>query len=131
LQGELDTDGDGIPDWYEVRYTGSATGLVAHVDGDGDGPDHYAEWIANTDPTNGASFFHVSEAGRTPSGDPILQWTSVYTRVYNVGWSNRLDAGLAPLATNLAATPPVNTYTDTTHAVESTGFYGVEVQRAP
>lgn len=44
----VDTDGDGIPDFYELRYGGSATGLVPTADSDGDSLNNLGEYLANT-----------------------------------------------------------------------------------
>jgi hypothetical protein len=125
-----DSDGDGIPDWYEEQYSGSNTGLVAHLDGDGDGPDAYAEWVALTDPTDSNSFFHVS-AVLPVAGGMVLEWGSSSSRVYHIGWQGSLTDPTNPLAADLPATPPLNTYTDTTHGAGSGGFYGLRVGRAP
>ena len=47
-----DTDGDGLPDWWETIYFGSATGAVAGADSDGDGVPNSAEYGARSDPLN-------------------------------------------------------------------------------
>ena len=59
-----DWDGDGIPNWWEARYSrdGGKTGLVAAEDDDHDGMSNYAEFIAYTDPTNNTSRFVIGLA---------------------------------------------------------------------
>jgi Bacterial TSP3 repeat len=47
---ELDTDGDGIPDRWELQYFGSATGGNANADPDGDGRNNLEEFVAGTNP---------------------------------------------------------------------------------
>jgi hypothetical protein len=54
-----DLDGDGLPNYWEQRY-GTTTGLVASVDNDSDGFINADEYVADTDPTNAASFFEIS-----------------------------------------------------------------------
>ena len=45
-----DTDGDGIPDWWETLYFGGPTNAVAHADPDGDGISNLQEYRRNTNP---------------------------------------------------------------------------------
>jgi len=48
----LDSDGDGLPDWWELLYFGSATGAAATVDTDGDGLTNLEEYLAGCHPDN-------------------------------------------------------------------------------
>ena len=107
-----DWDGDGIPNWWEARYSpvGDKMSMLAGDDSDGDGASNYAEFVAYTDPTNRLSRFiveiaHASEADDSPSqpvisnanmlrqtrrlseGDGssfVLRWQSAKGRVYSV-----------------------------------------------
>jgi glucose/arabinose dehydrogenase len=45
-----DADGDGLPDWWETAYFGSATGAPPVADGDGDGATNLDEFRAGSDP---------------------------------------------------------------------------------
>ncbi|MGE4488471.1 MAG: hypothetical protein AB7E95_02880 [Kiritimatiellales bacterium] len=51
-----DDDFDGIPNWWEQQF---GTDIVASVDQDGDGMTGEQEYIADTNPTNAASFFEI------------------------------------------------------------------------
>jgi len=58
---DYDTDQDFLPDWWEDQYSSGPTAMDAQADDDGDGFSNYEEWMADTIPTNGASYFQVLE----------------------------------------------------------------------
>lgn len=47
---QVDTDGDGIPDWWEIFYFGGPTNAVASADPDGDGLTNLEEYYGGTHP---------------------------------------------------------------------------------
>ncbi len=58
----------------------------------------------------------------------VIRWPSISNRVYDVLWSTNLMAGtqaFVPVATNLPATPTVNSYTDTIHSLDLNGNYRI------
>ncbi len=57
--GFTDSDGDGIPDFWELLHSGTATGLTASADNDSDNLDNLEEYRADTDPTNSTSVLAV------------------------------------------------------------------------
>jgi outer membrane protein assembly factor BamB len=73
----LDTDTDGLPDWWESKYFGSATAPRPHEDPDGDGLTNIAEYeIYSSDPTIASVIYYVdvengddSYDGRAPLWD--------------------------------------------------------------
>jgi hypothetical protein len=79
-----DLDGDGIPNYWEQRY-GTTTGLVASADNDSDGFSNYLEYLADTNPTNSASFFEIdallARANQTVTflGSTARQYQIFYT----------------------------------------------------
>lgn len=107
-----DWDGDGIPNWWEARYSpvGDKVSMLADDDSDGDGESNYAEFVAYTDPTNMQSRFIVEIAnapdvcdGGFPSSQRnatmilrsrllsegsgphfVLRWQSAKGRMYSV-----------------------------------------------
>ena len=107
-----DWDGDGIPNWWEARYSpvGDKMSMLASDDSDGDGASNYAEFVAYTDPTNVLSRFVVEIAhaadvcnGGFPSSQRnatmmlrtrllsegsgphfVLRWQSAKGRMYSV-----------------------------------------------
>lgn len=83
LDPTLDVDGDRIPNGWETRYYGSATGAVAYLDTDGDGRDARSEWWTGTHPRDPDSVFRVTDSRTTPTGQH-LTWPAVSGRTYNV-----------------------------------------------
>ncbi|HSR88278.1 MAG TPA: hypothetical protein VLL07_04940, partial [Pontiella sp.] len=125
MRADDDMDGDGLPDYWETQYSVAD----AYADGDGDGFDNIAEFIAGTDPTNGASFFMVANSLAMVNGTNcfVVEWISIPDRYYSVQWSTNLVSGFQTIESHLEH--PQNSYTDTTHAAESAGFYRIEVQK--
>jgi hypothetical protein len=79
-----DLDGDGIPNYWEQQY-GTTTGLTASANNDSDGFTNYQEYLADTNPTNSASFFAidslVAQADQTVTfiGSTARQYQVFYT----------------------------------------------------
>ncbi len=115
----LDTDSDGVPDWWTQQYFGHATGQVgdsslASDDADGDGRSNLQEYLAGTSPTDASSAFRITSIAPNPGGGVIIQWSSVAGKFYDVERDTSLTWSTALALTNgVAATPPTNTYTDT------------------
>jgi hypothetical protein len=126
---DYDSDGDGMPDWWEMLYFTNGLAAQAATDEDADGADNFHEWIAGTIPTNSASYFLVTPVESSPSGGAIIRWPSATNRTYSIEWSTNLAGGFNPLAQDLPATPPENCYTDTVHTSEETLFYAVRAVR--
>lgn len=90
----VDSDGDGISDIWEQANFGSLTNGAAG-DVDTDGSSNLDEFIADTQPTNAASFFGAIPALVQGSGIMTLQVNPSSTgRVYDVYFkTNLMDAG--------------------------------------
>lgn len=52
---DLDADGDGLPDSWEITYFGSITNQAGAFDKDHDGTDNLTEYLDGTNPTNALS----------------------------------------------------------------------------
>ena len=114
-----DWDGDGIPNWWEARFSrsGSKTDLDASTDDDADGMSNYGEFVAYTNPTNDNSKFTIAiapvvaeqptsdirqpkmmAAGRrlsnvAGSANFALKWQSAQGRIYSVYATPNLSEG--------------------------------------
>ncbi len=62
-----DTDGNGLPDWWELKYFGVLTGTDPNADPDHDGASNLFEYLTGTNPTNASSYFHIT---RLTPGSP-------------------------------------------------------------
>jgi hypothetical protein len=75
----VDSDGDGVPDWWTQEYFGHPTGQasdnsLATDDPDGTGFTVLQDYLAGLDPTNSASSFRITSV--VPSGiDLLVTWT--------------------------------------------------------
>jgi hypothetical protein len=67
LPATCDTDGDGVPDWYEIEYLGSLTNNAAY-DGDGDGITLLVEYTGGTHPL----YANTNQAGGVVYADSAL-----------------------------------------------------------
>jgi len=116
-----DTDGDGLDDSWEVLYFHSPN-IIATGTGnaDGDAQTDGEEEIAGTNPTDSNSVFAVSEEGVQTGDGFIIRWSSVAGRLYSVdSRTNLLTDVWGNIATNLPATPPLNTCTVQTDNAET------------
>jgi hypothetical protein len=121
----LDSNGDGLPDYWVAQYFGGFANPTN--DFDHDGLSNLQEYLAGTDPTDPLSlleFVNVDYA----AGGATVTWTSTVGRYYRIVRSANLLTGFAPLVGGLSATPPLNTYVDATATNQAPFFYRVEVE---
>ncbi|MFH0909404.1 MAG: thrombospondin type 3 repeat-containing protein [bacterium] len=121
-----DGDGDGLPDFWEIEHF-SGQGATPGGDPDGDGVSNRQEYLAGTDPNDPESVFEIkthTERGR----GLLLQWRSASNRYYRISRSEDLRSGFLPIATNVWATPPENTYTDTNAPGAGPYYYHIKVE---
>jgi PKD repeat protein len=130
----LDTDSDGVPDWWMQQYFGHPTGQEADLsragdDADGDGKRNGEEYPAGTSPTDASSAFRITSIEPNPGGGFVIQWSSAAGKVYDVQRDTSLTWGTVLTLTNgVAATPPTNTYTDPTATNAPAYFFRVKVK---
>src|SRR5208337_4884309 len=97
LQRMVDTDLNGLPDWWELQYFGHLTGTDPNADPDQDGASNLAEFLAGTNPTNASSVLRLAAApSAVPNRNP-LQWASVAGRSYRILSGTNLASGVGTI----------------------------------
>jgi len=87
-----DTDGDGIPDAWELMYAGNLTTLSASGDADGDGATDLEEYLADTNPLDPTDSLEILTIALSPNqSQATVAWKSKPTRQYQL--QSRSDLG--------------------------------------
>ncbi|HKW28141.1 MAG TPA: hypothetical protein VJT54_02315 [Verrucomicrobiae bacterium] len=90
----VDSDADGIPDWWMMKYFGHLTGQtndlsLAQDDADGDGVSNLQEYLAGTSPIDPTSVFKL--APTVPVNNTVgLTWPAVMGRSYQIQFKTNL-----------------------------------------
>ncbi len=120
-----DTDGDGMPDWWEETFFGNPTGALATSDDDGDGQTNAAEFRAGTSPTNPAEFLRITSV---EGGPPfVVEFSTVLGKTYRVEYSDDLD-GWFPLASGVPGTGGLVQVPDGGASGETKRFYQIKLE---
>ena len=105
-----DSDGDGLPDWWERIHFGNATSAMRAADADGDGHSNGHEFLAGTDPMDAASVLRLRAVWRGTA--LTLQWPSVEHRTYSLWRAEPVSFLFRAVESNIVATPPMNSFTN-------------------
>ncbi len=117
-----DSDGDEIPDWWEQKYFGGPTSVVALDISENDGLTYLDTYIAGVSPFTYDPFV----VGFVPGAvENSLTWNPVQSRLYSVYWTPSLTNAFAWLQD---FTYPDSEFIDTEHAGDPAGFYSLKVQ---
>ena len=102
----------GTPEWWLASFGWTNQFEAASLaDTDRDGAPAWAEYIAGNSPVEGASALRVS-AVPVSGSNTVLRWPSVANRRYAVYRASIASGPFTPIANNLPATPPFNTFAD-------------------
>jgi hypothetical protein len=117
-----------------ASYGLPSNGSADYLDADSDGMNNWQEYRSGTNPTNAGSVFRIISGQMISSTQFVVRWSSVSNRLYDVSRATNLATGggaFLPLtgATNLTATPPQNTWTDSVSRASPPGFYRVSVHQ--
>ena len=124
---------DAFHTWL-ASYGLASNGSADYLDADSDGLNNWLEYLAGTNPTNASSVFKITGAQANSGTQLVVRWSSVSNRFYDVMRANNLTSGIGafvpvPGVTNLAPTPPVNTWTDAVNGASAPAFYRLRVHQ--
>ena len=120
-----DSDGDGLPDWWELQYPSAGN---ANADTDGDGLINLREYIAGTNPEDADSSFEFVTVIEEIPGVMLIQWSSVPGKSYTLLRAPTLSLNpldYQPVRTGISAQGNLTSYRDTTGVGHQ--FYRVRI----
>ena len=86
-----DTDGDGLPDWWESRYFGNSTNALPQALA-ANGFNNLQCFLLGLDPTDPHSTFKVWAFRQPATGFPQISWNSIGSKTYTVEYANSLSS---------------------------------------
>ena len=130
-----DSVGDGIPDAWRKKYfggTGTTTNATscAAGDPDADGFTNYNEYIADTNPTNAASYFHIAGIANTNTTNVAVSFQSSANRRYTLCQTTNLTSGVwnnVPSQSDVPGNGGTTTLTDSS-PTNTQRFYRIGVR---
>jgi hypothetical protein len=99
----LDTDGDGLPDWWESLYFGNPTNALAQAKA-ANGFSDLQCYRLGLNPLDPASTFQVRAGVQPLTGYPLLTWNSVGGKTYAVEYAGNLNSNGIAFAQALSLT---------------------------
>jgi hypothetical protein len=90
LSQTQDTDGDGLPDWWEIAHGTNWKVPDADADSDHDGMSNWQEFLAGTDPQDPQSRLLLNASLMSP-GSVNLQFVAASNHSYSIIYKNSLQ----------------------------------------
>ncbi len=112
--GTLDTDHDGLPDWWESRYFASSTNALPQTPAANQFSNEQCYWLG-LNPTDPSSTFRARASIQAGAGFPQISWSSVGGKRYAVEYANSPTLSAASFTQAFAVTE-----TNVAAGVEST-----------
>lgn len=123
----IDTDADGLPDWWEIERLGTLA-TTPNADPDGDGFTNLQEYLAGTDPANPASRFAIAATTVDPNGIFALSFPGFPGISYQAEYTDNLSTGLwLPLGAEIEGTGATLTIADPSPAKPPKRFYRLKI----
>lgn len=125
LEPGIDTDGDGIPDAFELLHAGGLATMNTGTDTSGNGMLDIDAYRAGLDPTDPNSRFAIIEVTLDSGGTVSLTWTSPTTRLFRIHAREFLHTGSWGLALDNIHPAGATTSTSLIAPATNTQFYRV------
>lgn len=116
---------NGLPVDWELSYFGR-TGIDPNADPDQDGVSNFAEYLAGTDPTDAHSKLWITDILPAQGGIQV-KWLSADSRRYVLQRSTSLSGGFLDVVSPISATPPLNSFVDSTATGQGPYFYRIRL----
>ncbi|MEO6785342.1 MAG: S8 family serine peptidase [Chthoniobacteraceae bacterium] len=125
----LDTDGDGMPDYWEIRYALNPNDPAdAAQDADGDGLTNLQEFLLSSNPRDAADPTHILGT-RTDGADFYFTLSTIAGRTYHIEYTDQLtNPAWHPFGSDITATGPTTEVPDPgITALQPSRFYRARV----
>lgn len=121
-----DSDGDGMPDYWEVAHGLNPYANDAMLDADGDGMSNLLEYMSGTDPKDASSVLKLHVASQA-GNQFTIQFQAASNHTYSVRSRSWFGSGTWDILTNIPATSSDRTVTVPVTATNTARFFWLSV----
>jgi hypothetical protein len=93
-----DSDGDGLPDWWESKYYGNPTNALPQAMAANGFNNLECYWLG-LDPTSASSTFQTQVSIQPATGHPEISWNSIGGKTYTMEYANDVAGPFTPALT--------------------------------